>query len=195
VQADQVLAAFQGLMCCSLCGSFVCTNPCAVSAFVFPHGQHNEAIACQHDLQALEKSGVAREEIFITTKIHPRHLGYQATLRAFESSLSNFSTDFIDLVLLHYAECWGTICDSEPEGNWKESWRALEELVVSGKVLAIGASCSCSKMPFFRSPLCCSAACTSPHACALMPAGMLSQAVRFARVSYVVSERKKKRSD
>jgi diketogulonate reductase-like aldo/keto reductase len=96
-------------------------------------------IACQHDVQAVQKSGIAREEIFITTKIHPRHLGYQAALRAFESSLRNFATDFIDLVLLHYAECWGTLCDRKPEGDWKESWRALEELVVSGKVLAIGA--------------------------------------------------------
>jgi diketogulonate reductase-like aldo/keto reductase len=100
-------------------------------------------------LQAVQKSGIAREEIFVTTKIHPRHLGYQATLDAFESSLSNLATEFIDLLLLHYPECWGTLCEHAPEGDWKESWQAMEKLVASGKVLSLGANSSMQIAPHF----------------------------------------------
>ena len=91
------------------------------------------------NVQALAISGVARDRVFITTKIHPRHLGYQQTLDAIQSSLTAFDTSYMDLVLLHYPECWGTLCDSRPEGTWHESWRALEALVAESKVLAIGA--------------------------------------------------------
>ena len=77
--------------------------------------------------------------MFITTKIHPRHLGYQQTLDAFSSSLRNFRTDVIDLLLLHYPQCWGTLCSAQPVGSWRDSWRAMKRLVEQGKVLNIGA--------------------------------------------------------
>lgn len=92
-----------------------------------------------HALQALANSTLAREDVFLTTKIHPRHLGYQATLDALEASLGAFQTDFVDLVLLHYPECWPALCREAPAGTWQESWRALEELLRRGKALAIGA--------------------------------------------------------
>lgn len=89
-------------------------------------------------LQALLNSSLAREDVFLTTKLHPRNLGYQATLNAFEASLAAFKTDFMDLVLLHYPECWPALCPEGTQGTWQESWQALEELVHSGKALAIG---------------------------------------------------------
>jgi hypothetical protein len=105
--------------------------------------QHSEldvsVRTCGRFVQALLRSGVLRDDIFITTKIHPQDLGYQPTLAAFENSLKSFSTDFIDLVLLHYAACFGSLCSSEPKGTWRDSWRALEDLVREGRVLAIGA--------------------------------------------------------
>jgi diketogulonate reductase-like aldo/keto reductase len=95
-------------------------------------------------VQALAESRLARDDVFITTKIHPIHLGKQATLSAFANSLRDFHTDYIDLLLIHYAECWGTLCATKAEGTWKESWRAMEDLVRQGKVLAIGAPPFCT---------------------------------------------------
>lgn len=89
-------------------------------------------------MQALQRSGKLREHIFLTTKIHPQDLGYEPTKAAFQTSLTAFSTTYLDLVLLHYAGCFGNLCSSEPEGTWQESWRALEELVRQGSILAIG---------------------------------------------------------
>ena len=89
-------------------------------------------------------SSASRDEVFISTKIHPRHFGYDETLAAFDTSLREFQADYIDLVLLHYAECWGDLCGGiRPQGTWQDSWRALEALVRSGKVLAIGAGLLC----------------------------------------------------
>lgn len=89
-------------------------------------------------LQALSRSGVPRDHVFITTKIHPQHLGYQSTLDAAAQSLTDLGTSYVDLLMLHYSHCFGNICKSEPSGTWKDSWQAMEELVKSGKVLSIG---------------------------------------------------------
>jgi aryl-alcohol dehydrogenase-like predicted oxidoreductase len=94
-------------------------------------------------VQALLRCGKLRDDVFITTKIHPQDLGYQPTMAAFKTSLNAFSTDYIDLVLLHYAACFGSLCSTEPKGTWRESWRVLEDLVRKGHVLAIGAFCVC----------------------------------------------------
>jgi diketogulonate reductase-like aldo/keto reductase len=89
---------------------------------------------------AVARSGVAREALFLTSKLHPRHLGYDATTRQFQASLDDLRVDYLDLFLLHYPRCWGSLCDSEPEGTWQDSWRALEALHAAGKARAIGVS-------------------------------------------------------
>jgi len=89
---------------------------------------------------ALAKSGVARDELFLTSKLHPRHLGYETTTTQFEKSLEDLNTEYLDLFLLHYPKCWGSLCAMEPNGTWQDSWRALEDLFRSGKVRAIGVS-------------------------------------------------------
>ena len=51
-----------------------------------------------------------------------------------ESSLTNLGVDYLDLFLLHYPACWGTLCgEVEPQGTWRDSWRALEELQRAGE--------------------------------------------------------------
>ena len=57
---------------------------------------------------ALEESKnvVKRKDVFVTTKIHPRHLGRKG-MDIIETSLTNIRTTYVDLVLLHYSECWG----------------------------------------------------------------------------------------
>ncbi|PNH08301.1 Aldo-keto reductase family 4 member C9, partial [Tetrabaena socialis] len=84
---------------------------------------------------------VRRKHLFLTSKLHPRHLGYETTLRQFNASLQDLRTPYVDLFLLHYSECWGDLCGGvKPEGTFLDSWRALEELYEAGLVRAIGVS-------------------------------------------------------
>mmetsp|Transcript_48229 Transcript_48229/g.96174 ORF Transcript_48229/g.96174 Transcript_48229/m.96174 type:complete len:322 (-) Transcript_48229:150-1115(-) len=90
--------------------------------------------------EAVNGSSVNRSELFLTSKLHPRDLGEQATLRAFPTSLARLRTSYVDAFLLHYPRCFGNLCSSEPEGTWRESWRAMEALYERGEVRAIGVS-------------------------------------------------------
>lgn len=56
---------------------------------------------------------IPRAQLFLTSKIHPRHLGYLPTLSAFQASLDDLGTDYLDLLLLHYPLCWGSLCGGE----------------------------------------------------------------------------------
>lgn len=79
--------------------------------------------------RAIKKSGVKREEIFVTTKFLPAEPGYENAKRSFEASLKKLGLDYIDLYLIHI-----------PQGDVRSSWRAMEELYKEGKVRAIGVS-------------------------------------------------------
>ncbi|MEC0093881.1 aldo/keto reductase [Paenibacillus macquariensis] len=79
--------------------------------------------------RAIKRSGVAREELFITTKLWVQDTGYERTKKAFEKSLERLQLDYLDLYLIH-----------QPFGDVYGSWRAMEELYREGKVRAIGVS-------------------------------------------------------
>jgi len=79
--------------------------------------------------KGIKKSGVAREELFITTKLWIQRNGYEGTIRAFENSLKRLQLDYIDLYLIH-----------QPFGDVYGEWHAMEELYQQGKVRAIGVS-------------------------------------------------------
>lgn len=79
--------------------------------------------------RAIKRSGVAREEIFVTTKLWIQDTGYEPTKKAFEKSLSKLQLDYLDLYLIH-----------QPFGDVYGSWRAMEELYREGKIRAIGVS-------------------------------------------------------
>lgn len=79
--------------------------------------------------KAIKKSGVPREELFITTKLWCQDASYEGAKKAFETSLSNLDMDYIDLYLIH-----------QPLGDYYGAYRALEELCEQGKVRAIGIS-------------------------------------------------------
>lgn len=78
---------------------------------------------------AIKKSGVAREELFVTTKLWIADTGYEKTKVAFERSLKRLQLDYLNLYLIH-----------QPYGDVYGSWRAMEELYREGRVKAIGVS-------------------------------------------------------
>ncbi|MFJ9667987.1 aldo/keto reductase [Streptomyces sp. NPDC101219] len=82
--------------------------------------------------RAIARSGVPREELFVTTKLWNSDQGYDATLRAFDASVSRLGLDFVDLYLIH----WPT-----PERDlYVETYKAFEKLYADGRVRAIGVS-------------------------------------------------------
>jgi 2,5-diketo-D-gluconate reductase A len=86
--------------------------------------QNEEAVG-----RGIKQTGVAREKLFITTKLWIQSNGYEGTLKAFERSLKRLQLDYIDLYLIH-----------QPFGDVYGEWRAMEELYQQGKVRAIGVS-------------------------------------------------------
>ena len=79
--------------------------------------------------RAIQRSGVPREEIFITSKVWVQDTGYDNTKKAFERSLKRLQVGYLDLYLIH-----------QPYGDVYGSWRAMEELYHSGSIKAIGVS-------------------------------------------------------
>jgi diketogulonate reductase-like aldo/keto reductase len=79
---------------------------------------------------AVRDGGVARAEVFVTTKLWNDDQGYDSALRAFDASLSRLNLDYIDLYLIHW-----------PVGRKRlDSWRALERIKAEGRARAIGVS-------------------------------------------------------
>ena len=76
---------------------------------------------------AIQKSGIPREEVFISSKVWIQDAGYDATKKSFEKTLENLQTNYLDLYLVHM-----------PYGNYHGSWEAMEELYQAGKIKAIG---------------------------------------------------------
>ena len=80
--------------------------------------------------QALQESSVSREEIFLTTKVWNGDQGYDATFKAFETSLRRLGTTYLDLYLIHWPVA----------GKYLDTWKALTELYREGRVKAVGVS-------------------------------------------------------
>ena len=88
--------------------------------------------------EAIRESGIPRREFFIASKLWKDEMGYENVKSAFERTLNNLRTDYLDLYLIHWPL-------PEPGyKDWKqldkETWRAMEELYHAGKVRAIGLS-------------------------------------------------------
>ena len=78
---------------------------------------------------AIAKSGIPREQLFITTKLWVQDPGEENTHRAFEESLTELGLDYVDLYLIH-----------QPFGDYYSEWRAMEKINVEGRARAIGVS-------------------------------------------------------
>ena len=86
--------------------------------------QNEEAVG-----KAIRRSGVARAEIFVTTKQWVEDAGYEKTKKAFDRSMQRLGLDVLDLYLIH-----------QPYGDVYGSWRAMQELHREGRIRAIGVS-------------------------------------------------------
>jgi len=78
---------------------------------------------------AIRRSGVPRDELFVTTKLWIQDAGYDSTRRAFDRSMQRLQLDTLDLYLIH-----------QPYGDVYGSWRAMQELYDEGRIRAIGVS-------------------------------------------------------
>lgn len=90
----------------------------------------NEEGVGQGIREGLEKAGISREELFVTSKVWNSDLGYEETITAYETSLKKLGLDYLDLYLIHWPV----------EGKFKDAWRALETLYKKERVKAIGVS-------------------------------------------------------
>ena len=79
--------------------------------------------------RAIAKSGIPRDELFITTKMWIQHTGKDTAKRAFDKSLQRLGLDYLDLYLIH-----------EPYGDYYSSWHAMQDLYGEGVIRAIGVS-------------------------------------------------------
>lgn len=86
---------------------------------------HNEAAVGR----AIKRSGVSREDLFITSKLWVSDASYERAKKGIDQSLQNIGVDYLDLYLLH-----------QPFGDVIGAWRALEEAYKAGKIRAIGVS-------------------------------------------------------
>ena len=82
--------------------------------------------------RALAESGIAREDLFITSKLWIDDLGYEPALAAFDASLDKLGLDYLDLYLIHWP--------APASDQYADSWLALEKLLADGRVRAIGVS-------------------------------------------------------
>jgi 2,5-diketo-D-gluconate reductase A len=108
-----------------------CTS-CVVDAIETGYSHIDTAASYQNEEavgHGIKQSGIAREQLFITTKLWIQRNGYEGTKQAFENSLKRLQVDYIDLYLIH-----------QPYGDVYGEWRAMEELYQQGKVRAIGVS-------------------------------------------------------
>lgn len=93
--------------------------------------------------EAVRKSGIPREELFITTKLWIQDAGYESAKRAFYTSMDNLGLEYLDLYLIH-----------QPFNNYYGAWKAMEELYKEGKIRAIGV---CNFYPDRLADLCANA--------------------------------------
>jgi 2,5-diketo-D-gluconate reductase A len=82
--------------------------------------------------QALRDSGIAREDLYVTTKLWNDDQGYDSAMRAFDESMAKLGLDYVDLYLIHWP--------APGADKYVETWRAFEKLRAEGRVRSIGVS-------------------------------------------------------
>ena len=92
--------------------------------------------------EGVRKSGIAREEIFVTSKVAAEHKDYKTAAAGIDETLRKTGLDYLDMMIIHSPQPWVLVNQSDDrfiEGN-REAWRALEDAYKAGKLRAIGVS-------------------------------------------------------
>lgn len=89
--------------------------------------------------KAVRDSGLAREDIFVTSKLPAQIKTYDGALKAFDKTMDNLGLDYLDLFLIHAPWPWSQIGTDHDRDN-VETWRAMEKMLESGRVKSIGVS-------------------------------------------------------
>lgn len=92
--------------------------------------------------EGVRTCGVAREKLFVTTKLAAEAKTYAEAAAAIDGSLNAMGLDYIDMMLIHSPQPWGKVnqCEDRYEEGNREAWRALEDAYKAGKLRAIGVS-------------------------------------------------------
>lgn len=90
--------------------------------------------------EGIRTCGLAREEMFVTTKLAAEIKNYEEAVKVIDDSLEKMGLDYIDLMLIHSPQPWADFRGGDyAEGN-REAWRALEDAYKAGKLRTIGVS-------------------------------------------------------
>ncbi len=92
--------------------------------------------------EGIRTCGIAREELFVGSKVAAEHKSYETAARSIDETLEKMGLDYLDMIIIHSPQPWVEVNQSEnryEEGN-REAWRALEDAYKAGKVKGIGVS-------------------------------------------------------
>ena len=92
--------------------------------------------------EGIRTGGVAREELFVTSKVAAEHKTYESTAVSIDETLNKMQLDYIDMMIIHSPQPWAEVNQSDDrhiEGN-RQAWKALEDAYHAGKIRAIGVS-------------------------------------------------------
>ncbi|MBR1752377.1 MAG: aldo/keto reductase [Ruminococcus sp.] len=112
-------------------------------ALGYRHIDTAQAYGNEHGVgKGVRESGVAREEIFVTSKVAAEHKDYKSAAEGIDETLRKTGLDYLDMMMIHSPQPWALVNRSDDrfvEGN-REAWRALEDAYKAGKLRAIGVS-------------------------------------------------------
>lgn len=119
------------------------TAKSAVSLALKTGYRHVDCAAAYHNEdgvgEGIARSGISRDELFITSKVWNRERGYESTLKAFEKTLADLGVSYLDLYLIHWPANEKMFGNDATQINL-DTWRAMTELYKAGKIKAIGTS-------------------------------------------------------
>ena len=133
--------------------------------------------------KAIKECGVAREELFVTSKVWNAERGYEKTLAAFEKTAADLGVDYLDLYLIHWPA--NEVQYEDPDEVNLSTWKAMIELYKAGKVKAIGVS---NFLPHHIEPLMKTEVPPMVNQIEYHPGYMQSQTVEYCKANGIVVE-------